>query len=511
VNIEERFAKYCLRLAKIEDEDFFAFCIYIMQSVKEGHTACKIEKNLLLPPVEDPLLMEKIYRGSLKNYPNVISDVINGEFSTLIGRMGSIFYVKRSFDQESKIVDYLEKKITEKSTPWTIEESLIPLVNKEQHSAINAAANHPLLIISGGPGRGKSFIAAQILKQFFHHKPLGSVILSAPTGKAVSHLESKIEYKVTAKTLHRLLGIREEAPTSISQEVICADLLIIDECSMIDLHLWSLLTSALSPQTRVILIGDPHQLPPIETGTFFRDLCELDFIPHIHLTECLRSECSYILGLADAVFREDQTKLEKYITPLPNFEELIKLAAEKFPNPSDTRPEESELARFAILSSLKKGPFGSNAINEGIEELYYSMGKTWMPIPILITKNSYSLELYNGEIGVLFKHRYDPTENIAYFKGKSYPSTILPPFEKAWAISVHKSQGSEYDDVFFILAEGSETFGKEMLYTGITRAKNVITIFSRKETFFYCLSQKTKKYSFLKERIKTPAPISNQD
>lgn len=499
--IDERFGKYCGRIAATDDEDFLAFCMYMMKSVREGHTACKITENSSLPPAQDEQMMEKIYRGSLKNHPAVVTDLTGGELSTVIGRLGSLFYVKRCFDAESKVVNYLEKKLREESTPWRIDESLIPPVNKEQRSAIEAAALYPLLIISGGPGRGKSFIAAQILKQFFREKPDGSVIISAPTGKAVSQLESKIEAKVIAKTLHRLLGLQEGALTSTSNEVICADLVIVDECSMIDLHLWSLLMSALAPETRLILIGDPHQLPPIETGTFFRDLCELGLIPHVHLTECLRSDNRDILDLSEAVFSDDQNRLQKSIIPLPRFDDLIKLAAKKFQQPSDIKPNPNQLSPFVILSSLKKGPFGSTAINEGIENLYHSMGKTWIPIPILITKNSYSLELYNGEIGTLLKHRYDSTQNIAYFKGKSYPPTILPPFETAWAISVHKSQGSEYDEVYFILADGSETFGKEMLYTAITRAKKQITLFSNQETFFHCLSQKTQKHSFLKERI----------
>ncbi len=492
--IDEYFAKQCALLAETGDEDFLSFCEYIMKSCREGHIACKILEEVSFPKAEE---QEKVYRGSRQSHPAVITDIEGATFSTPIGRMCSLFYVKRRFDEETAVIQYLEKQLS-KETSWPLNEELISKsINAKQREAIEQAAASPFLIISGGPGRGKTFVAKEILKQFFLSHPDASVIASAPTGKAASRYASIPN--VTTKTLHRLLGIREGEEEG--KEIISSDLLIIDECSMIDLPLWALLMKALSPHTRLILIGDPHQLPPIETGTFFRDLCSIENIPHVKLEECLRSDNRHILELSDAVFSENYSTLATAISPLPEREHFISSCIPHFPEPKDTLPSLDTLPSFVILSSLRKGPFGSLALNEEIEKILLSKGKLWTPIPILITENSYSLELYNGELGILLRHRYDRKLDTAYFNQKAYSPAILPPFEKAWAISVHKSQGSEYDHVYFLLAEGSESFGKEMIYTAITRAKKSITLFSKKEIFFQCLTEKTEKYGFLQERL----------
>ncbi|MBM3201441.1 MAG: hypothetical protein FJZ56_03415 [Chlamydiae bacterium] len=490
--IDAYFAKQCLLLAKTDDPDFFAFCAYMMKSCLEGNIACKITKDESLPKAENH---EAVFKGSQKQYSAVLSDIENNTLDTPIGRKGSIFYIRRRFEEQVAIFEFLKNKNHQTVEGWQANVDLLSSVNQEQKEAIDTAGKKSFLIISGGPGRGKTYVAKEILKQFFHNSPKGSVIVTAPTGKAVSRYQGLENVQTT--TLHRLLGIKESAYGS--DALILADLLIIDECSMIDIHLWALLFKALSPNTRVILIGDPHQLPPIETGTFFQDLCSMQEIPHVKLKQCLRSDNQEILQAAEAVFYEDEKALIPFISPYPSIKELIEKAFNHFILPTNEKPSPDLFSSFSILCSLRKGPYGCDAINTKIEEKFYQTNKLWIPIPILITKNSYHLELFNGDVGMLWKNRENSEEDIAFFGDKALSPKTLPPYEKAFAISCHKSQGSEYDHLYFVLAEGSECFGKEMLYTAITRAKKSISIFSKKETLLACLHQKTERHSFILE------------
>lgn len=530
------FAKQSAKKAESASETLYLFLMYLMKNVREGHVAALITQHELLPKISqnNEALANEIQQAIIDGAnccPETLITPIRSEdetFSTLVGRLDNTYYLQRFYVNETKLVRFLKGIRNDASTGWNIERTRIASsINAEQEEAIIASSKEPLLIISGGPGRGKSFVAIEILKQFFQDsQSLKSVTLSAPTGKAVSHLENKVRRdpflknyseSIHAQTLHRLLAIRE-GKRKKTIKPICSDLLIIDECSMIDLSIWAELIDALSPQTRLILIGDPHQLPPIETGSIFQDLARIPEIPHVELKQCLRSDNQEILEFSDAIFSSNRDTIADFLeqkegsvsfTKLGAASEVLGAALDRFPQPSDTKPDGSllseRLSNFTILCSLRKGPYGVEELNQEVQQMLLGRRKTWLPIPIIITKNSYELDLYNGEVGLLLKHRDDPQQSVAYFNGKTFMPAILPPYEKAWCLSVHKSQGSEYRDVYFLLSEGSDTFGKEMLYTAVTRAKHSIKVFSDPKYLLEALMQHSYKQSFLVERMKEPS------
>ena len=241
------------------------------------------------------------------------------------------------------------------------------------------------------------------------------VCVCAPTGKAALLLREKLEAEVG--TLHALLGIRDGKEMLFGGKGLDAGMVIVDECSMIDVGMWAALLRNIRYGTRLILVGDHDQLPPVEAGTVFGELCS--FMKergrgYVHLDECMRSDRVEILEKAAAV-REGRMieygRLERDI-------------------------EGWKKGGYQILSCLRKGPFGVEAINE----LMRDEGE----LPIMITRSHRRMKLSNGEMGVLIKR--DPgrgigKNDVARFGEREFPAVLLPEFELAYCISVHKSQG----------------------------------------------------------------------
>ena len=306
-------------------------------------------------------------------------------------------------------------------------------LDEEQLQAVRMALREPLSIISGGPGTGKSFTAAKLISAF-----TGKIAVAAPTGKATANLRHIPN--CTLKTLHSLLSNRRQLPF---------DLIVIDEGSMIDAEMMTRLFEQVHDQARLVILGDRDQLPPIDTGHFFSDLTQM--APTCYLKKCHRAELKEIVELAASVKRGEKIPFEPL--QLPEIPDGV-----------------------TLLTPLRKGPFGVDQLNERLRKSG--------PVPIIITENANGLA--NGETGILYP---DWTTTFGLKR------TQLPRFEEAYALSVHKSQGSEYDRVYLVVPKGSERFGREMLYTAITRAKKEIRIFADENTLEQCLSQTAARLS----------------
>lgn len=344
---------------------------------------------------------------------------------------------------------------------------------EEQKEAILFALRSSLTLLTGGPGTGKSFTIAELIRSYFHY--FGNqklVALAAPTGKASQHLQPLVkDLPVKLSTLQRLLSIYKQP--FIGEEDLTPlpfDLIIVDEASMIDLPLMVRLFHHMKKGARLVLVGDKDQLPPVGFGEPFIDLMKL-YPDHVmRLTRCMRSERADILALASAL-RENRLPENLELHWPPSFEAFDYGAS----------PEESLLnqKKYRILSPLVEGPYGTRKISEDL----FRRRKGSFFAPIIVTENDFKQGLYNGLLGSLEIRDGKPVR--AYFaldSGiESFSPSDLPAFELAYAITVHKSQGSEFDTVYFVLPPGSEKFGKELLYTGVTRTRHKLTIAALKE------------------------------
>ncbi|MCI5051643.1 MAG: AAA family ATPase [Simkaniaceae bacterium] len=408
-------------------------------------------------------------------------------FAKPIGKFGSHYYLQKNWIYETRTLSGLKRLLSFSAHPeknYTVD----PALNALQEKALHLAMQSPFMILTGGPGRGKTFVAKHIAEALPAN---AKITLAAPTGKAAQHLAKAINRDVTTSTLHALLQLHKEYPPKIA-----ADLLIVDECSMIDARIFAALFSQIQEGTRVILMGDPDQIPPVDAGTLFSQMCQIPAIPHVHLEECLRSDRQDILNLAENIrLGHAQNVLEILNAGSAHFTyhslDSLSVKPEKFPL---SQSPNVDFSRYRILCGLKRGLQGSDAINSTLYNYFAKQADTFA-IPILITRSDPSLNLYNGEMGTLLNGK-------AHFPGREpLAEAILPAYEYAYALTVHKSQGSEFDEVELILPEGSERFGRELLYTAVTRCRHSLTINSTREILAACLTSHGDRESNLISRF----------
>jgi len=380
---------------------------------------------------------------------------------------------------EDQIVHHIKRLLAVKTSPKSLPN--LSQLTSEQNQALANVLIHPLSLITGGPGTGKTYTAAQIVKAL-----QTTTILTAPTGKAASHLQSQIEGPIHCGTLHSLLGVRGPLDYANEIEPLEAELVIVDESSMIDPPLFARLLASIGPNTRLVLMGDSNQLPAVEGGSIFADLIASNLIPTAKLTQCMRSDRHEILNLASAILNgttEDIRTLD-----LGFAEGNVDKIYEKL----WLHVKEKDFGRFRILSTLRKGPLGVDALNTF---LYEKFAQQKNEFPIMIKRNDNRTGLSNGDTGILQGDK-------AHFPGdRHFALHELPPYEYAYCLSVHKSQGSEYEQVLFLVPDGSEAFGKEVLYTAVTRAKLSLDIDGNPAQIAAAMSRSSGKTSGIGQKL----------
>jgi exodeoxyribonuclease V alpha subunit len=266
------------------------------------------------------------------------------------------------------------------------------------------------------------------------------------------------------------------------------------------------------------LMGDPDQLPPVDTGSLFGEMAS-SF--GIFLEKSLRTEEAHLQDLASLIRRGDHQELLRIVTSdHPSFVHLPwkfdsdlsqKLYREIDPILSFEKPDPQKAIekyqRCRILNALRQGPFGVDHLNNQIFHLLEQRKQKgqWWAIPILITVNDSRSQLYNGTSGVLIGQNLK--DAVAYFPddaGTGVRALSPPAYEMAFCLSIHKSQGSEFEEVLSLFPEGSENFGREALYTAATRSKKRLKIAGHLEVLQKMLSQHSRKRSGFSERIVCP-------
>ncbi|MCL2260146.1 MAG: AAA family ATPase [Fibromonadales bacterium] len=372
--------------------------------------------------------------------------------------------------------------------------------------------NGKLHIITGGPGTGKTTSLAKILKNRLNE----TILLAAPTGKAALRMEKSLEkqdIKKNSNTLHRLLGYKHLSVSfkRTEKEPLEANIIAIDECSMVDLPMMAKLLDAVKPDCDLYLLGDKNQLASVEVGSVFADICEKykkdkSVYEELYMNHRAK-DAPGIDALSKAILKStEDNPLETFENDNVHYYENNKLESRWFAKYDDnlfsaktTEEALNFLEKFQILCATNAGKYGTVLINDKLCER--AKNKNAEFIPIIITENNYQLGLFNGDVGVK-----DKNDEFAYFSNGKFSVLTLPTYDYAFAITIHKSQGSEYENVAVVYPdkakanEDDETIlTRELLYTAITRAKKECLIFGSKDVLVESCKKGITRVSGIKD------------
>ncbi len=395
-------------------------------------------------------------------------------------------------------------------------------LDEMQRTAVVEAVKHGVMVLTGGPGTGKTTTINAMIR-FFDSEGM-DFLLAAPTGRAAKRMTEATGYE--AQTIHRLLEVNgnpEEDSVSGFQRneenPLEADVIIIDEVSMVDLPLMSALLRAIVPGTRLVLVGDCSQLPSVGPGSVLKDIIDSERFSVVMLTKIFRQAGeSDIVVNAHKINRGEEVTLDNKSRDFFFLKRqdanviisvLITLIQKKLPKYVDANPYDIQ-----VLTPMRKGLLGVERLN-GILQEYLNppeKGKTEKEIgdrlfregdKVMQIKNNYQLEweistkygmtvdkgmgIFNGDMGIIRKiNTYEETVTVEYDEQRKvkYPYALLDELELAYAITIHKSQGSEYPAVVIPLLSGPrQLYHRNLLYTAVTRARRCVTLVGSDQVF----------------------------
>ncbi len=476
--------------------------------------------------------------------------VSDGGRTPLVVHNGRL-YLHRYYRYETRLADQIKAMAALCLDPGRGEELVAsyfesdPEVVDWQKEAARIALRKALTIVCGGPGTGKTTTVVKILAILLQNAEgrLPEIALAAPTGKAAMRLSESVGGSVkriefpgriaealptTASTLHRLLGVLRDSPQfrHNRENPLPFDIVVVDEASMVDLALMSKLVDALKPGARLLLLGDKDQLASVESGAVLGDFIRSLPDNTVTLQKTYRFD-ENIKMLAEAIKAAEGESAWTLLKD-PSAENISLLGSEFFETLIEPyarfmarvqRPGDLDLPEifsffnsFRILCAVHYGSRGIDAVNRRIELAlarrgFMSRTEAWYPgRPVLVTRNDYGLELFNGDIGICL-HDPDSGDLKVWFEWpaggyKSFSPHRLPRCETVFAMTIHKSQGSEFDEVAVILPEeDNPILSRELLYTAVTRAKKTVNLVADKEILRLAVSRHTVRNSGLAELL----------
>ncbi len=436
----------------------------------------------------------------------------------------------------------------------------------EQKTAVAVACARRFAVITGGPGTGKTTTVLRLIALWQHLRPDLRLALAAPTGKAAGRLVESLmtgkthlpkgfgqQIPTQASTLHRLLGVGRGDPHG-PDHPLALDALIVDEASMVDQELMAHLMASLPQTSRLVLLGDRHQLASVEAGSVLGDITgrghrlaysqstfewlkvleaepddDPDLFEGIHdaiveLRQSHRFSADRGIGRLAQAVREGKTTAVKACleeerevgfwdqSDAGPDNRILKWMDQHYrPVLQATHVEEAltALSRARVLTALREGPWGEEGITARFEAGLARWGKIGDPnrpysgLPIIITRNDYETGLFNGDVGILWMEENHlracfPLEGEI----RRIPLRQLPSWRKAWAMTVHRAQGSEFDSVLLVLPlPETPVLTRELIYTGITRAKKHCILAGSRDSLKTGLNRKVQRASGLATRL----------
>jgi exodeoxyribonuclease V alpha subunit len=508
------------------------------RAVDEGHSALQLDAAQAwlagldgrgeAPVLPDPVAWRKLLRASaaVHDASNPGVDELESPKPLLLDAQGRV-YLARYFGYEQRLARNL----------------------------VARARAERLKLVTGGPGTGKTHSVVRTLVSLATEAHAKSrtlrIALAAPTGKAAARLAESVRAQLPelglsgavgamiprdAATLHRLLGL---SPASARAKFhrdapLPSDVVVVDEVSMVDLPLMAKLAEAVRDDAMLILLGDPGQLSAVEAGDVLGALVDAAREAplsrcHTHLTRSRRFDEHGELGrLANAIAEGDADAALAVLAGndevrLPaNDTRLVEHALTAYLEILDAPDAGAALRgarRFRVLTALRHGPAGNLALDRAIEQrLKRHAGVRadtpwWRGRPVLVTANRAELGLFNGDTGVAWPDAGNAMK--VWFEGadgapRAISTAALPPHEGAFALTVHKAQGSEFERVALATGPDSAVLTRELLYTGVTRARSAITLYSTPDVLRAGITRRTQRWNGLADRLREAAmaPIS---
>jgi exodeoxyribonuclease V alpha subunit len=600
--IDIHFGKFIAGLDNNNNPDIFLAAALVSRATCDGDGYIDLNSINRKPPFLDVNGEDKLKSLQLSELLKTLSQsrVVGkpGEFRPLVLDEKNRLYLYRYWDYENKLSRTIKSRIKEDIKGidrFILKDSLNRIFPNDGSDEFNwqkvagfIAAFKKFCVITGGPGTGKTFTTTKILALLLEisRKDKLNILLAAPTGKAAARIGESIKSaKKTlncrddiikaipseAYTIHRMLKTIPGSPYFYhnAENPLAADILVVDELSMVDLALMYKLISAVKNDARIILIGDRDQLASVEAGFVMADICDRDNI-HLFseyfykqfekLTQCKMDvsnsklkdkpglyDCMVVLkksyrftvnsGIGKCSRAINNGKFDETVSILKNSPNQIdwkkisghndiSIALPKeviqgysdYLKCRDPRRALELFNRFRVLCAVKFGRFGITEINRLTEEILNQHGLIdidnlptypwYRGRPVLITRNDYNLELFNGDIGITMTEPDSKSKDLYVYFSSGYGELRrfvphrLPEHETAYAMTVHKGQGSEFERVLFILPiQDYPVLTRELLYTGITRARNHISIWGKKEIIKTTILRKINRHSGLKDAL----------
>ena len=414
-------------------------------------------------------------------------------------------------------------------------------LDEHQVQAVKEAVRNGLLVITGGPGTGKTTTINTIIR-YFEMEGM-DIFLAAPTGRAAKRMSETTGFE--ARTIHRMLELNGGMEGSAGFErnetnPLETDLVIIDEMSMVDITLMNSLLKAIAPGTRLILVGDINQLPSVGPGSVLKDIIQSEAFNVVMLTKIFRqASTSDIIVNAHKINRGEEVSLDNKSMDfffLKRYEAdiiinvVLQLVKQKLPKFVDATPYDIQ-----VLTPMRKGLLGVERLNGILQQYLNPPDKSKREKEhgdmvfregdkVMQTKNNYQLEweictkfgltvdkgmgIFNGDMGIITEiNDFAETLTVEFDEGRKveYSYKLLDELELAYAITIHKSQGSEYPAVVIPLLSGpSMLMNRNLLYTAVTRARKCVTLVGNDTTFNQMIqnTSQQKRYSGLCDRIR---------
>ncbi len=416
-------------------------------------------------------------------------------------------------------------------------------LDEKQKDAVCSAARCGLMVLTGGPGTGKTTTINTMIRYFQAQRM--EIALAAPTGRAAKRMTEATGCE--ASTVHRLLelnGVMEESSSNVRFErnadnPLEADVIIIDEMSMVDIHLMHALLSAIVPGTRLILVGDQYQLPSVGPGSVLKDVIRSGEIPVVELTHIFRqAQESDIVVNAHRIHAGETIRLDNHSRDFFFLERedirviqkgIITLVSRKLPG-----YVQADMSEIQVLAPMRKGPLGVENLNVLLQkylnpespdkaEKAFGSGLFREGDKVMQIRNDYQLEweirgaygvtvqrgmgVFNGDLGKIVSiNTFSEILTVEYEEGKrvDYSFKQLDELELAYAATIHKSQGSEYPAVVIPLLGGPRMLmTRNLLYTAVTRARKCVILIGSSATFQAMIDNQTEeqRYTTLSKRI----------